>query len=167
MYQCSPWISLRGVHKSIHVVQKPYKVDWPHETSMGTVPFCVPVWKSFMHTGSPWSATTCVSLVPRPSTPPVFDCLQYAKTFLHTTSDQKPFCILQAIKNLFAYCKRSKTGGIEGLEMRLTCVPCAGLVPRLFPCVQQEKMRLGMNQPRASMCTSVIAWYCYKSLITV
>ena len=35
------------------------------------------------------------SLVPRRSTPPVFDCLQYAKTE-HTASDQK-------------------TGGVEGL----------------------------------------------------
>ena len=42
-----------------------------------------------------------VSLVPRPSTPPVFDRLQYAKT------------------EGLAYCKRSKTGGAEGLGTRL------------------------------------------------
>ena len=41
------------------------------------------------------------SLVPRPSTPPVFDRLQYA------------------------YCKRSKTGGVEGLGTRLLWALCA------------------------------------------
>ena len=30
-----------------------------------------------------------VSPVPGPSPAPVFDCLQYAKTFSHTASDQK------------------------------------------------------------------------------
>ena len=41
------------------------------------------------------------SLVPRPSTPPVFDRLQYA------------------------YCKRSKAGGVEGLGTRLDYTLCA------------------------------------------
>ena len=30
-----------------------------------------------------------ISLVPRPSPASVFDCLQYAKMFLHTASNQK------------------------------------------------------------------------------
>ena len=41
------------------------------------------------------------SLIPRPSTPPVFDRLQYAK-----------------------YCKQSKIGGVEGLGMRLCMQLC-------------------------------------------
>ena len=42
-----------------------------------------------------------LSLVPRPSTPPVFDRLQYI------------FDCLQYLQDV--YCKRSKTGGVEGL----------------------------------------------------
>ena len=38
------------------------------------------------------------SLVPRPSTPPAFDRLQYAKT---------------EVDSVFAYWKRSKAGGVE------------------------------------------------------
>ena len=66
------------------------------------------------------------SLVSRPSTPPVFDRSQYAKT---------------------AYCDHSKTGGVEGLGMRL----CAG-AKQLLPVVHNP-LRI-----HPSLVPTPVAW---------
>ena len=68
----------------------------------------------------------CNSLVPRPFPPPVFDCILYAS-----------FPGRSRLQFLIAYCiayrMQSKTGGGNGLGMRLMCNNRwpSGLIPRL------------------------------------